>query len=131
MIAPKEFGRNFIDLVAPVYIRNHHQKKRASRLPYPLHTTNLMALFAGCSKTAHVFVAIALMVLLAAVVSAGRVDLPMADNKCSKVGACSESVCAKQCGISNGGTCKIGGLFVYCCCRRAYSTSVDAHPPSH
>ncbi|CAL4994421.1 unnamed protein product [Urochloa decumbens] len=90
-----------------------------------------MALLAACSKKARVvFVAVALLVaLLAAVASAGRGDLPMAaGDKCSRVGACSDSLCTETCSVHDVGSCQFQGLFVYCCCHRVHSASGDAQP---
>ncbi|CAL4994415.1 unnamed protein product [Urochloa decumbens] len=91
-----------------------------------------MALLAVCSKKARVFlVAVALLVaLLAAVASAGRGDLPMAlDGQCSRVGACSDSLCTEMCSVHDVGSCQFQGLFVYCCYRPVHSTtSGDAQP---
>ncbi|KAF8730915.1 hypothetical protein HU200_002600 [Digitaria exilis] len=76
------------------------------------------------SNKTHVLVAIALlMALLAAVVSAGRADLPMEDNT-----LCTESYCSKH----DTGSCKFVGLFVYCCCGPVHSTgSNDVHKLGH
>ncbi|CAL4985360.1 unnamed protein product [Urochloa decumbens] len=91
-----------------------------------------MAPLAACSKKAGVvFVAVALLAaLLAAVASAaGRGDLPMAlEGKCSRVGACSDSLCTGLCSVHDVGSCRIQGLFVYCCCRPLQSASADAQP---
>ncbi|CAO2143547.1 unnamed protein product [Urochloa humidicola] len=90
-----------------------------------------MALLAACSKKAPVvFVAVALAVaLLAVVASAGRGDLPMAlDGQCSRVGACSDSLCTGLCSVHDVGSCRFQGLFVYCCCRPLHSASADAQP---
>ncbi|CAO2145875.1 unnamed protein product [Urochloa humidicola] len=90
-----------------------------------------MALLAACSKKAPiVFVAVALLVaLLAVVASAGRGDLPMAlEGHCSRVGTCSDSLCTESCSTNDVGSCQFQGLFVYCCCRPLYSASADAPP---
>ncbi|KAK3124964.1 hypothetical protein QOZ80_7BG0597880 [Eleusine coracana subsp. coracana] len=84
------------------------------------------------SKKAHIFVAVALlMALLAAVVSAGRGDLPMAENQCTRVGGCTDAFCTESCSKHDVGTCKTVGLFVYCCCGPVHATSIDARPHGH
>ena len=86
-------------------------------------------------KTHAAFVAVALLVaaLLAAVAFAGRGDLPVADDnssRCSRVGACSDTLCTEKCGVHDVGSCKFVGLFVYCCCAPVHPASpIDAAPP--
>ncbi|OEL35452.1 hypothetical protein BAE44_0003529, partial [Dichanthelium oligosanthes] len=71
-----------------------------------------------------------LMALLAGVVSAGRGDLPMkGQQRCTRVGACSDSLCTETCSVHDVGSCRINGLFVYCCCSPLPPTSVDDAQP--
>ncbi|RCV37450.1 hypothetical protein SETIT_8G064000v2 [Setaria italica] len=91
----------------------------------------MAALLAAFSKKAHVLVAFALLVaLLAAVASAGKGDLLMTDGQCTRVGACSDSLCTEQyCSVHDTGSCKFVGQYVYCCCGPVHSTSTDdVHP---
>lgn len=70
-----------------------------------LHSKNTQVLF---------FAVALLMSLLVAAVSAGG----SGDNKCTRVGACSDTLCTESyCGKHQTGSCKISGLFVYCCCK--------------
>jgi hypothetical protein len=94
----------------------------------------LLAAYSKKKKKAHVVISVALLMvaLLTTIVSAGRGDVPMslADGQCTRVGACSDSLCTEQyCSSHDAGSCKFSGLYVYCCCNPVHSSStVDAHP---
>ncbi|KAG0529126.1 hypothetical protein BDA96_05G071700 [Sorghum bicolor] len=71
-------------------------------------------------KKIQVLVTVALlMALLTAVASAGRSSFqlePEAKARCTRVGACSTSLCTSRCDKHSAGSCIIRGQFVYCCC---------------
>ncbi|KAG0529117.1 hypothetical protein BDA96_05G070800 [Sorghum bicolor] len=86
------------------------------------------------SKKIQVFLTVALlMALLATIASAGRGSFklePEAKARCSRVGACSASLCTSTCDKHSSGSCTIKGQFVYCCCDPVpIADSPDVQPP--
>lgn len=125
---------SIILLVPLAYISKHPSKENLIKKTISLHKENLtkkkpislrstkknLNLMALRSKKIQVLVAVTLlMALLVAAVSAGG----SGDNKCTRVGACSDTLCTESyCSKHQTGSCRISGLFVYCCCTPVHAT---------